>query len=125
MCSTKTIQNRFRRLIAILRPAAPGDLRGDCSTDYAKRTEHPGVPQKAKKLLGEDLKLIYMVRHPVDRLLSHHHHQCNVSGHQPLDAALELWPELLDNSRYGFQIEAWREFYPKHSHLTSGELRRL
>ncbi len=92
--------------------AEPDAIRGDCSTHYAKRTEHTGVAERARSVLGPDLKLIYMLREPVQRLLSHHHHQSNTHGHMPLDEALDAWPELLDNSRYAFQLEAWLEHYP-------------
>ncbi|BAM02224.1 sulfotransferase domain-containing protein [Phycisphaera mikurensis] len=91
--------------------APAGQLRGDCSTDYAKRTEHPGVPERARRLLGADTRLIYMLRDPVQRLLSHHHHECNRGEPLPLADALDAWPRLVDNSRYAFQAEAWLEHF--------------
>ena len=92
--------------------AATGDCRGDCSTDYTKRTEHQEVAKRAFERLGPDLKLIYVVRDPIQRLLSHHHHRSNEVGGISLERAIDEWPEIVDNSRYGFQLEAWLEYFP-------------
>jgi len=51
---------------------------GEASTAYTKLPVYPGVPRRALQLLGPELRLIYIMRHPIERLISHHHHQCVV-----------------------------------------------
>ena len=48
-----------------------GEARGECSPNYTKAHLFSGVPQRMHDLVP-DVRLIYMVRDPIDRLVSHY-----------------------------------------------------
>lgn len=102
--------------------AKPGQLRGDISTEYSKSPQYPDVASHSRQLLGADAKVIYMVREPVARLLSHHQHMMNARGDERMgeDVNIEIdkRPELIDYSRYAMQLEPWMQnFDRKNIHL--------
>lgn len=83
---------------------------GDATTDYTKRTRFEGVPSRARRVLGVDLRLIYLVREPIARAISHHYHgvtRRTLPG--DFGTALKENPSLVDNGRYAFQLAAWLE----------------
>jgi hypothetical protein len=57
----------------LFRGAQPGQVRGEASTDYTRWPQFPGVPARMSSIFP-DLKLLYIVRHPVDRAYSHFCH---------------------------------------------------
>ena len=93
---------------AMFRRANPNQLCAEASTDYTKLPDRTGVPERALNVLGPDLKLIYIVRDPIKRLISHHYHVYS-SGGMPgrIEDAVERYPELIQYSRYAMQLEAW------------------
>lgn len=58
------------------RAAAP--VRGETSPHYTNLPRFEGVAERMAATLGADARVIYMVRHPIERLLSHYLH--NVGG---------------------------------------------
>jgi hypothetical protein len=86
-----------------------GWLCGEASTHYTKLPTHPdALPRIAEHL--PDARFIYMMRHPIDRLISHYAHgwlERSIDG--PIDAAIDRWPELIDYGRYAMQIAPWLE----------------
>ncbi len=62
-----------------------------------------------RELLGADARVVYMVRDPIDRMLSHYLH--NVGGGyetRPLEAALsDPGSAYLARSRYAMQAEPY------------------
>ena len=101
-----------RRYAALFRNARPEMQRGEGSTGYTKRPGIDGVVERARSVLGPDLKLIYIVRHPLARIVSHHQHLIR-GGDAPADIneAVRVLPELLDVSRYAMQLEPWVEAF--------------
>lgn len=95
---------------ALFARAKPAQLCAEASTAYTKRPDFEGVPARAKQLLGDDLKVIYLVREPIKRLVSHHFHSYT-EGRMPADIARAVreFPELVEYSRYAFQAEPWLE----------------
>ncbi len=95
--------------------AAAGDLCGEASTAYTKRPLHDAPAQIAHDLLGSELKLIYMTRHPVKRAVSHYHHNWGMGlDKRPLNEAILADPTYADFSRYAWQLEPWQAaFDPK------------
>ncbi|MDX1387898.1 MAG: sulfotransferase domain-containing protein [Acidobacteriota bacterium] len=83
----------------------------EASTHYTQRPKFGGVPERARQLLGPGLKVIYLVRDPIDRTVSHLHHALagGVLDEPALDRALDLFPDLIDFSRYTMQITPWIE----------------
>jgi hypothetical protein len=90
--------------------AAP--VRGESSPHYTNLPRFGGVAARMRELLG-DARLIYMVRDPIDRMLSHYLH--NVGGgyeSRPLAEALTD-PEsaYVTRSRYAMQAEPFVEAF--------------
>lgn len=91
--------------------AAPGDLCGESTTHYAKR---PTYPQTIARMLRHvpEAHLIYIMRHPIDRLVSQYIHQWTEREiTHPIDAALDAHPELIAYSRYTYQLEPYFASY--------------
>ena len=99
-----------RKYAALFQDARATQKCGEGSTGYSKIPLHKGVPERAKALLGDKLKVIYIVRNPVQRAISHHYHMYR-AGDAPADfaEALEKIPLISLCSRYAFQIEPWIE----------------
>lgn len=90
--------------------AAPGALCGDATTRYTHRPNFEGVAGRARHVLGADLKCLYIVRNPIDKIISTHH--LNVSrglGSADINVAVREDASLLDHARYAMQIEPWVE----------------
>lgn len=91
--------------------ASVDDLRGESSTHYTKAPTHPHTVERLAQAYP-DVKLIYVMRNPVDRLISHYIHEWTerrMSG--PLDDCLARHPELIDYGRYAMQLSHyWRSF---------------
>lgn len=91
--------------------AAPGDLCGESSTHYSKLPDLPDALPRLKMHVPH-AKLIYIMRHPVDRLISHYGHgwlERSIDG--PIEAAIDRHPELIDYGRYAMQIVPWLDAF--------------
>ncbi len=99
------VQIAYRRL---MRPARQGQKRGEASTVYTKRPRADGCADRARRCLGPQLKLIYLERDPIDRAISHYHHN-RAEGLQTaaLDVALLSDPKYLDYGRADWQLAPW------------------
>lgn len=87
--------------------AAPGDLCGEASTHYTKLPTLPDTLPRLRAMLPE-ARLIYLMRHPIDRLVSHYSHgwlERSMAG--SIDEAVARHPELVDYGRYAMQIAPW------------------
>jgi hypothetical protein len=90
--------------------ANTGDVLGEVSTDYAKLPQSAGVVDNVRRVVGDDLRLVYIVRNPVDRTVSHHHHWLARRITDPsIDVAIRSDDRLIDFSRYAMQLEPWLE----------------
>lgn len=58
--------------------AAEAPVRGETSPHYTNLPRFRGVAERMRETLGADARVVYMVRHPIERLLSHYLH--NVGG---------------------------------------------
>jgi hypothetical protein len=92
------------------RPDSP--VRGESSPHYTNRPRFEGVAARMASVVPET-RLIYMVRDPIDRMLSHCLH--NVGGgyeDRPLPEALaDPHTAYVDRSRYFFQLEPYIEAF--------------
>lgn len=94
-----------------------GDLCGESSTHYTKLPDYPETIPRMKALLP-DVKLIYVMRHPIDRLVSHYIHQWTQNVIRcDINDALDRHPELINYSRYSYQLAPYFEAYGKRSVL--------
>lgn len=91
---------------------------GESSTDYtlSNRARAHGIPARMAAL-QPDMRFIYIVRHPLDRILSARRHMNDRSGRDPFaeiaagdDNALGF---LRDTSLYGFQMAAYLDHFPR------------
>jgi hypothetical protein len=92
--------------------AADGDLCGESSTHYTKLPTYPHTIERMVQHLGTDLRLIYVMRHPIDRLVSQYVHEWSQRVIDiPIDEAIDEHPELIAYSRYTMQLEPFIETY--------------
>ena len=86
--------------------AKPGDLCGESSTHYTKLPSYPHTVARMHVAFPH-LKLIYVMRHPIERLVSQYVHEWSVRNVDcGIDAAVDTLPELIDYSRYAYQLRA-------------------
>lgn len=100
--------------------AQPHQVCGEASTNY---TNWPLYPQTVGRMASmlKDVKLIYLVRHPVNRAYSHYLQLIeNIRADNPdykfeqhFEDAIENDPSILDSSRYMLQIEQYLNHYPR------------
>jgi hypothetical protein len=97
--------SRYAKLFA---GASPGDMLGEASNVYAALPRSSDVVGNVRRLLGPELRVIYIVRDPVDRAVSHHHHRVARGLTDPsIDVAVRTDPRLVDYSCYGMQLQPW------------------
>jgi hypothetical protein len=120
---------------SLFRAARMTDLRGESSTHYSKLPTYPRtVERMVRDLPG--VKLIYVMRHPIDRLISQYVHELTAGRiTQGLRDALVRHPELIDYSRYSMQLEPFLEaygsegvlpvFFPRLVSQSQAELERI
>jgi hypothetical protein len=101
-------------------PAVP--VRGEASPSYANDPIRAGVPARIKELVPE-AKIIYLVRDPVARTVSHYRHRVSVSGERrSLREVLDTCPEPSQlgetcMSLYASQLESYLRCFPPESIL--------
>ena len=87
--------------------AAEGDLRGESSTHYAKL---PSLPHAAERLHAHrpDARIVYVLRQPIDRLVSHFMHGWSEGWYgDSIAEAVERDASLVDYGRYAMQLRPW------------------
>jgi hypothetical protein len=99
--------------------AGPSDIRGESSTHYTKLPTYPDALHRMHSALP-GIKLIYVIRDPIDRLVSQYiHERTERTIGEPIDRALDRHPRLIDYSRYSMQIEPYLEVYGPENVLIS------
>lgn len=96
---------------ALFEAASPGDLTGEASTHYTKLPTHPDTLSRMVSVLPAP-RLIYVVRDPVQRAVSHFIHEWTerrMSG--DLDSAITAYPELVEYGLYARQLAPFIEAY--------------
>lgn len=91
----------------LFRDAPAGSIRGESSTHYTKLPTYLQTIDRLAALIP-DAKFVYLMRHPIDRLVSHYIHEwteANVSD--SIDEATDNCPELIEYGRYAMQLEPW------------------
>jgi hypothetical protein len=115
-----------------------GELVGEASPSYLF---HPLAPQRVKELVP-DARLVVLVRNPIDRALSHYHHELalgreslsfedalaaeerRLEGEEdrlradPRYFSSEWWSHTYKaRGRYGEQLERWLQVFPREQLL--------
>jgi len=102
-------------------------IRGESSPHYTNRPRFEGVAERMRSLLA-NARLVYMVRDPIDRMLSHYLH--NVGGGYEERALTDAFadPEgaYVRRSLYSFQLEPYLEEFGREriEVVTREELKR-
>ncbi len=101
--------------------------RGEASPNYTKPWLFRGVPERIHAELPA-ARLIYLVRDPIARMISHYQHRyAGRKEHRPLAEALTDKDRnpYLNTSRYFRNVQGFLDFYPRDQLLivTSEELR--
>jgi hypothetical protein len=102
--------------------AAPDELKGEASTHYTKLPTYPQTVARAQTVLDAP-RLIYMIRNPVERAVSHFIHEWSQGVmSDDMIAEFERNREIIEYGRYGMQIRPWIEAFGRDAiHLTSLE----
>jgi hypothetical protein len=91
--------------------SAADNVRGETSPHYTNEPRFTGVAERVARVLGAEAKVVYMVRNPIDRLLSHYLH--NVGGgyeERPMEEALgDTESAYVQRSLYARQAEPYLE----------------
>lgn len=98
--------------------AGGAELVGESSTHYSKFPTYPKTLDRLVEHGLGDCKFIYVMRHPVDRLVSHYIHEWSqgvVSS--DIEQALASHPELIDYSRYAYQLSHYLARFNKQQIL--------
>jgi hypothetical protein len=83
-------------------------LRGEASTHYSKLPTYPDTIERLSAFTGGVGRFVYVMRHPVDRLISHYMHEWSENRITcDVNEALVRHPELIDYSCYYRQISPW------------------
>lgn len=90
---------------AALFSAAPAnDLLGEASTHYTKLPTYPLCVARLHKHLP-NTRLVYVMRHPVDRLVSHYMHEWSLGNVDcGIDEAVARHPEMVAYGKYAMQL---------------------
>jgi hypothetical protein len=98
--------------------ASAGKLRGEASTAYTKRPEFEGAAERAFALTGGDLKIVYIRRDPIERIVSHFRHDAQLGIIRgSFSEALRHHAGLIEFSRYDWQIAPWKELFGEEAVL--------
>lgn len=100
--------------------AKPDQICGEATTDYTKYPLYPHTAERISKHLP-NVKLIYIMRHPVDRAYSYYVHRNrtdpSLKFQKTFEEFIEEYPEILDASDYMLQINRYLKYFPKESFL--------
>jgi hypothetical protein len=102
-------------------------VRGESSPDYTKFPAIAGVPKRIHSVVP-DARLVYLVREPVERIVSHYIDAYSFGRvHKPIDRELANFQDhhFVNCSRYHMQLEQYLEYFEADRILviTSEELR--
>lgn len=91
---------------------------GEATSEYCRTLTRPkALPRIATDVPG--VRLIYMVRHPQDILISRWRQELFNANQMPRDfsQALRKSPELLENARFGHCLQVLDEYFPPENVL--------
>jgi len=105
-----------RHYRALFSSAKEGQLIGEASTCYSKAPFYGDVPSRAFSLCGADLKIIYVVREPFDRMVSQYRFE-KLQGleSRSIDCAILEDHKYVAYSSYHSQLEAWSKVFGREN----------
>ncbi|WP_040247555.1 sulfotransferase family protein [Psychroserpens mesophilus] len=97
----------------------PAKLYGEGSTNYSKFPHYNKNIHTDIFNYNPNMKIIYMMRHPIDRIVSHYIHSYN-RGHESIkdiNTALTSNNHYIDTARYAMQIEPYINYFGRNNVL--------
>ncbi len=96
---------------SLFKSAKPNDICGEASTHYTKLPDYPNTIDRIKQNLN-NTKFIYVMRHPIDRLISQYIHEWTRRDiNTSLEDAIDRYPRLINYSLYSMQLEPYLESF--------------
>ena len=89
--------------------AQPNDLCGESSTHYTKLPTYPDTVKRLAEAFP-NAKFIYVMRHPIDRLVSQYIHEWTQRVvDTDINTAIDQFPEMIEYSLYSKQLQPYFE----------------
>jgi hypothetical protein len=107
----------LREYAAMFAKAAPHQRCAEASTAYTKRPVFEGAAERAMRVLGPELRVLYIVRDPIKRIVSQHRHEIAVGRletRRDVNEAVREIDRYLAYSRYAHQLMPWVETFGVH-----------
>ncbi len=109
-CDTADWENHLDAYHALYAPQ-PGQICGEASTMYTFLPEFFDTHDRLYAY-NPDLKLIYIMRNPVERVISNYAHRIvRKTVHEPPETAVFADPAYLNRTRYAVQIKPYLELF--------------
>lgn len=92
---------------------------GEASTTYTRLPKFPKAAARIAQTLPK-VKMIYIIRHPVDRAYSHHVHEIKCREQKPnttFEEGIKERSYLVESSDYMKHLEQYLAFFPKEHFL--------
>lgn len=97
--------------------AQPDDICGESSTHYTKLPNYPQTIDRIHQHFPE-VKLIYIMRHPIDRLVSQYIHEWSQKVISvDINRAVDEYPELIAYSQYTMQLKPYFDIFTQEGVL--------
>ena len=94
------------------------DMCGESSTHYTKLPTYPETIDRMKAHLPDNTRFIYLIRHPIERLVSHYIHEWTQRViEDDIDDAIDEHPELIAYSRYSMQLRPYLDAFGRDAVL--------
>ncbi len=88
---------------------------GEASVNYTKYPYYKDVPKRIFSLIPQ-VKLIYVLRSPIERIYSHYMHNVFAGiEHDPIEKAIFEKPLYIHTSLYYTQIEQFLQYFPREN----------
>jgi Sulfotransferase family len=101
----------WQKYLTLYRPGRGEKAVGDASTSYSRIRYHPSVVARIHEHVPE-AKIIYMVRHPLQRMESAYVEHLGTPGGMvftSINDAVKRQPMIVDSSRYWEVFDAYRQ----------------
>ncbi|MCB1968959.1 MAG: sulfotransferase domain-containing protein [Geminicoccaceae bacterium] len=103
----------IRQYSSLFKRADQSQICGEASTWYTKLPHFDGVPQRAHDSIGDNLKLVMIMRDPVKRLYSHIQHHLVMDYVKPEDCDRVIFEDerYIAFSEYDRQLQPWIDIF--------------
>jgi hypothetical protein len=109
-CKDEIYAKGWEWYLSLFADAGKESAIGEGSTSYTKVPLFVKVPERIARHIPH-ARLIYIVRHPLERIESHWMHRVKHGDTRSFKNMLKEYPNLIDTSRYWFQIQQYRKYF--------------